>query len=104
MKSRSPFVQMDVLDTKQVYDVIKKNKVTQVYMLAALLSATAEQKVKLAWKLNMESLLGLLDLAKEEKLQRESPGVRVLVMREYDLIRRVVSRCINPVADVAAWR
>ena len=56
-KSRGPFVQMDALDSKQVYDVIKKNKVTQVYMLAAMLSATAEQKVKLAWKLNMESLM-----------------------------------------------
>ena len=68
-KSRGPFVQMDALDSKQVHEVIKKNKVTQVYMLAALLSATAEQKVKLAWKLNMEGLINLLDIAKEEKLK-----------------------------------
>jgi nucleoside-diphosphate-sugar epimerase len=69
MKSQGPFVQMDALDSKQVYDVIKKNKVTQVYLLAAMLSATAEQKVKLAWKLNMEGLINMLDIAKEEKLK-----------------------------------
>ena len=68
-KSRGPFIQMDVLDSKQVYEAVKKNNVTQVYMLAALLSATAEQKIKAAWKLNMDGLLNLLDIAKEEKLK-----------------------------------
>ena len=68
-KSHGPFVQMDVLDSKKVFEVIKQNKVKQVYMLAAMLSATAEQKVKLAWKLNMEGLINLLDIAKEEKLK-----------------------------------
>jgi nucleoside-diphosphate-sugar epimerase len=68
-KSPGPFIKMDALDSKQVYEVIKKNKVTQVYLLAAMLSATAEQKVKLAWKLNMESLINMLDIAKEEKLK-----------------------------------
>ena len=68
-KSQGPFIQMDAMDSKQVFEVVKKNKVTQVYMLAAMLSATAEQKVKLAWKLNMEGLLNFLDIAKEEKLK-----------------------------------
>jgi nucleoside-diphosphate-sugar epimerase len=69
MKSQGPFVKMDALDAKQVFEMIKKNKVTQVYMLAAMLSATAEQKIKLAWKLNMEGLINMLDIAKEEKLK-----------------------------------
>ncbi len=73
-KARGPFIQMDVLDSTHVYDVIKKNKVTQVYMLAALLSATAEQKIKSAWKLNMDSLINLLDIAKEEKLKMFWPS------------------------------
>ena len=64
-----PFLKMDVLDTATVYDTIRKNKITQVYLLAALLSATAEQKIKSAWKLNMEGLINLLDIAKEEKLK-----------------------------------
>ncbi|CAN5436950.1 NAD-dependent epimerase/dehydratase family protein [soil metagenome] len=69
IKSQGPFVQMDALDSKQVFEVIKKNKVTQVYMLAAMLSASAEEKIKLAWKLNMDGLLNFLDIAKEQKLK-----------------------------------
>lgn len=61
-----PFEQLDVLDFEKTLSLIKKYKVKQVYLLAALLSATAEQKIKSAWRLNMESILGLLDLAKEE--------------------------------------
>lgn len=68
-KARGPFILMDALDSKQVFDVVKKNKVTQIYLLAAMLSATAEQKIKLAWKLNMDGLLNFLDIAKEEKLK-----------------------------------
>jgi nucleoside-diphosphate-sugar epimerase len=64
-----PFIRMDVLDSTFVYDTIRKNKITQVYLLAALLSATAEQKIKSAWKLNMDGLINLLDIAKEEKLK-----------------------------------
>jgi nucleoside-diphosphate-sugar epimerase len=64
-----PFYQLDVLDMQKVNEIIKKYNVKQVYLLAALLSATAEQKIKSAWRLNMEGLLGLLDIAKEEKLK-----------------------------------
>ncbi len=64
-----PFEQVDVLDFPKVHEIITKNKVKQVYLLAALLSATAEQKMKSAWKLNMESVLGLLEMAKEEKFK-----------------------------------
>lgn len=64
-----PFEQVDVLDFPKVNDIIRKHNVRQVYLLAALLSATAEQKIKSAWKLNMEGLLGLLDIARDEKLK-----------------------------------
>ena len=64
-----PFEQLDVLDFEKTLSLIRKYKVKQVYLLAALLSATAEQKIKSAWRLNMESILGLLDIAKEEKLK-----------------------------------
>ena len=64
-----PFYQLDVLDFPSILDVIKKNNVKQVYLLAALLSATAEQKPQSAWKLNMEGLLGLLQIAKDEKIK-----------------------------------
>jgi nucleoside-diphosphate-sugar epimerase len=57
--------QLDVLDQQRMYEIIKKYNVTQVYLLAALLSATAEQKPKSAWNLNMEGLFHVLDAAKE---------------------------------------
>ena len=61
-----PFYQVDVLDTHAVADIVRKNNVKQIYLLAALLSATCEQKVKSAWRLNMDGLLGILDIAREE--------------------------------------
>jgi nucleoside-diphosphate-sugar epimerase len=64
-----PFYQLDVLDFPKVLDIIKKHNVKQVYLLAALLSAVAEQKLKGAWKLNMEGLIGLLEICKDEKIQ-----------------------------------
>lgn len=65
LKDHGHFMVLDVLDAKAVYEVIHKNNITQVYLLAALLSATAEQKMKSAWKLNMEGLFNLLDIARE---------------------------------------
>ena len=59
------YEQLDVMDKDRMYEVIKKYNVTQVYLLAALLSATAEQKPKSAWNLNMEGLFNVLDAAKE---------------------------------------
>lgn len=66
-KAKGPFIMMDVLDGEQVNDIIKKNNVKQVFLLAALLSATAEQKMKMAWKLNMDGLFIMLDICKENK-------------------------------------
>ena len=65
LKESGPFYKLDVLDAQAIADVIRANKVKHVYLLAALLSATAEQKIKMAWKLNMEGLFNVLDIAKE---------------------------------------
>jgi nucleoside-diphosphate-sugar epimerase len=62
-----PFQKLDVLDFNAVAKIIDGNNITQVYLLAALLSATAEQNPKLAWKLNMEGLFNVLDIAREKK-------------------------------------
>ncbi len=64
------FELIDVLDSDRLREVMEKYKVTQVYHLAALLSATAEQKPKAAWKLNMEGLFNVLDLAVELKVKK----------------------------------
>lgn len=61
----SLYVRMDVLDREAVRSYIIDNGVKEVYLLAALLSATAEKNPDFAWKLNMEGLFTILDLAKE---------------------------------------
>ncbi|MBC9813170.1 NAD-dependent epimerase/dehydratase family protein [Crocinitomicaceae bacterium CZZ-1] len=65
-----PYVQMDVLDRALVRNYIIENGVSEVYLLAALLSATAEKNPDFAWKLNMESLFTILDLGKEGCLKK----------------------------------
>jgi nucleoside-diphosphate-sugar epimerase len=65
-----PYEQLDVLDRESMYGLIRKHEVTQVYLLAALLSATAEQKPKAAWNLNMEGLFNVLDAAREGLIKK----------------------------------
>lgn len=64
------FESLDVLDKQKLYEVIKKHNITHVYLLAALLSATAEKNPMFAWKLNMESLFNILELAKEGHIKK----------------------------------
>lgn len=56
---------LDVLDKKALRALYEKYKPTQVYLLAALLSATGERFPKKAWELNMDGLIGVLDLSVE---------------------------------------
>lgn len=68
--AEGPFEIINVMDTNQLTEVVKKHKVTQIYLLAALLSATAEKMPKFGWDLNMQGLFNVLDLAKEKLVQR----------------------------------
>lgn len=65
-----PYVQLDILDKSSVRTLILDRKIKQVYLLAALLSATAEKNPEFAWKLNMEGLFTILDLAKEKFIEK----------------------------------
>ena len=62
-KNAGPFEFVNVLDKENLKAIFSKYKPTQVYLLAALLSATGEQNPKLAWDLNMNGLLNVLDFA-----------------------------------------
>lgn len=64
------FEVLDALDKTNLFNLVKKHNITQVYHLAALLSATGEQNPMFAWKLNMESLFHVLDLAKEKHIKQ----------------------------------
>ena len=65
-----PFEVLDIMDKELLFKIVKKYRVTQVYLLAALLSATAEQNIELGWSLNMRSLSHVLDLAKEKHIKK----------------------------------
>ncbi len=62
---KGPFELLDILDINRWKEILNTYKPTQVYHLAALLSATAEQQPEFAWKLNMQGLFHVLDAAKE---------------------------------------
>ena len=70
MMSSGPFEIVDATDKERILEVVKKYKVTQVYLMAAMLSATAEKYPQKAWDLNMTSLLGVLELAREKHIQQ----------------------------------
>ncbi|MFK8060693.1 MAG: NAD-dependent epimerase/dehydratase family protein [Polaribacter sp.] len=70
MLQSGPFEIIDATDKETILKVVKKYKITQVYLLAAMLSATAEQYPQKAWNLNMNSLLAVLDLAKEKHIEK----------------------------------
>lgn len=65
-----PYEVLDALDAKAISDTIRKHGITQVYLLAALLSATGEKDPKRAWDINMRSLLQVLDICVEQKLDK----------------------------------
>jgi len=68
--SNGPYVQMDILDREQVRNYIIQHEIKVVYLLAALLSATAEKNPDFAWKLNMDGLFTILDLAKDGYVEK----------------------------------
>ena len=70
MMASGPFEVLDATDKESILQVILKYEINQVYLLAAMLSATAEKFPQKAWNLNMNSLLAVLELAKEKHIQQ----------------------------------
>ncbi len=69
-EDNGPFMHLDVMDVKEVAKVIAQENITQVYLLAAILSATGESKPIWAWDINMQSLLNLLEICRENKVKK----------------------------------
>ena len=61
---------VNILDAKRIHEIVKKHNVKEVYLLAALLSATAEKNPAFAWDLNMNGLFNVLNMAKEGILSK----------------------------------
>jgi len=65
-----PFEIIDATDKEAILTIVKKYGVTQIYLLAAMLSAVGEKFPQKAWNLNMTSLLAVLDIAKEKHVNQ----------------------------------
>lgn len=65
-----PFEVLNALDKEKLHDIVERYKIEEVYHLVALLSATAEKQPEFGWKLNMETLFTVLDLAKDKKIKK----------------------------------
>jgi nucleoside-diphosphate-sugar epimerase len=66
----APYETLNVLDKNRIFEIVQKYEITQIYLLAALLSATAEKNPMFAWDLNMNGLFNVLDLAKEGHIKK----------------------------------
>lgn len=65
-----PYVSLDVMNKEMLHVQVIRQNITQIYLLAAILSATGEKNPSLAWNLNMQGLLNVLDIARGEKLHK----------------------------------
>jgi nucleoside-diphosphate-sugar epimerase len=70
LKGTGPYVSIDVMNKEMLHVQVIRQSITQIYLLAAILSATGEKNPNLAWNLNMQGLLNVLDIAREEKIYK----------------------------------
>lgn len=70
LKDSGPYAILNAMDAKSTHELVKKEGITQIYLLAALLSATGEKQPHKAWEINMQSLMHVLDLGVQEKLTK----------------------------------
>lgn len=70
LMSSGPFAILDAKDASAVKHILTQYQITEVYLMAAMLSATAEKHPMKAWALNMDALFNVLNLAKEGKVER----------------------------------
>lgn len=70
IKRSGPFQLLDVLDEKRLIHFVIRYNITQIYLLAAVLSGNAERLPLQAWDINMKSLLNILDLTREVGIKK----------------------------------
>jgi len=70
LEGTGPYVSLDVMNKEMLHVQVIRQNFTQIYLLAAILSATGEKNPNLAWNLNMTGLLNVLDIAREEKIRK----------------------------------
>ncbi len=70
LEGTGPYVSLDVMNKEMLHVQVIRQNITQIYLLAAILSATGEKNPSLAWNLNMQGLLNVLDIAREENIKK----------------------------------
>ena len=70
LEGTGPYVSIDVMNKEMLHVQVIRQNITQVHRLAAILPATGEKNANRAWHLNMQGLLNVLDIAREEKLHK----------------------------------
>ncbi|MBW7890569.1 MAG: NAD-dependent epimerase/dehydratase family protein [Chitinophagaceae bacterium] len=70
LRGTGPYVSLDVMNKEMLHVQVIRQNITQIYLLAAILSATGEKNPGLAWHLNTQSLLNVLEIAREEQIQK----------------------------------
>lgn len=65
-----PFEQLNILDSDRLVEVVKKYNVSQIYHLAAILSAKGEINPMKTWEINMTGLFNVLEVAKEHNIDK----------------------------------
>ena len=67
---RKNFIKLDVLDNEMLTRKVKEENISEIYLLAASLSALAEKNVLNSWELNMNSLINVLELARKKIIKK----------------------------------
>ncbi len=70
LMNSGPFEQLDATDYDALEELVAYYEIDEVYLMAAMLSATAEKFPMRAWNLNMSSLFNVLNLSKEKKISK----------------------------------
>ena len=74
LKESGPSAEADVTNPEMIADVVKKYNVDTIYNLAALLSVVAEKKPQLAWKIGIDGLWNILEVARENNCAVFTPS------------------------------
>ena len=74
LKESGPSELVDVTDAQMISDVVKKHGIDTIYNLAALLSVVAESKPRLAWKIGIDGLWNVLEVAREQRCSVFTPS------------------------------
>lgn len=70
LQGTGPYVSLDVMNKEMLHVQVIRQNITQIYLLAAILSATGEKNPGLAWHLNTQSLLNVLEIAQDENIHK----------------------------------